>query len=144
MPRLGIVWLVVAVGAATLAACERDFTGPDSGRLDAASTNTGTIIALGPGGGTIEIDPESGGGTIDFIETPPSGATVGSRVTFDIDDFSNPRSPVAVNLQLLVVAPPVPATQDDCKNGGWQSRARADGSSFKNQGDCIQYVNTGK
>jgi hypothetical protein len=31
-----------------------------------------------------------------------------------------------------------------CKNNGWQSLARAGGSSFKNQGDCIQYVNTGK
>jgi len=31
-----------------------------------------------------------------------------------------------------------------CKNGGWQSLTRTDGSLFKNQGDCIQYVNTGK
>ena len=31
-----------------------------------------------------------------------------------------------------------------CKNNGWQSLARAGGSTFKNQGDCIQYVNTGK
>ncbi|HKP37939.1 MAG TPA: hypothetical protein VJT71_13865 [Pyrinomonadaceae bacterium] len=31
-----------------------------------------------------------------------------------------------------------------CKNGGWQNLQRADGSTFKNQGDCIQYVNTGK
>ena len=33
---------------------------------------------------------------------------------------------------------------NSCKNGGWQSFTRANGSSFKNQGDCIQYVNTGK
>ena len=31
-----------------------------------------------------------------------------------------------------------------CKNEGWQNLVRADGSVFKNQGDCIQYVNTGK
>jgi hypothetical protein len=31
-----------------------------------------------------------------------------------------------------------------CKSGGWLSLTRADGSLFKNQGDCIQYVNTGK
>ena len=31
-----------------------------------------------------------------------------------------------------------------CKNGGHANVKRADGSSFKNQGDCIQYVNTGK
>ena len=38
----------------------------------------------------------------------------------------------------------VPANRDQCKNGGWQTLRRADGSSFKNQGDCIQYVNTGR
>lgn len=31
-----------------------------------------------------------------------------------------------------------------CKNGGWQTLRRADGSPFRNQGDCIQYANTGK
>lgn len=31
-----------------------------------------------------------------------------------------------------------------CKNDGWQGFTRLDGSMFANQGDCIQYVNTGK
>ena len=31
-----------------------------------------------------------------------------------------------------------------CKSGGWQYLTRADGTLFKNQGDCIQYVNIGK
>jgi len=31
-----------------------------------------------------------------------------------------------------------------CKNDGWKTLTRADGSIFKNQGDCIQYVNAGK
>jgi hypothetical protein len=39
---------------------------------------------------------------------------------------------------------PQPTTAGQCKNGGWQTQFRADGSTFKNQGDCIQYVNTGK
>jgi len=39
---------------------------------------------------------------------------------------------------------PVATTADQCKKGGWTMSVRADGSSFKNQGDCIQYVNTGK
>jgi hypothetical protein len=38
----------------------------------------------------------------------------------------------------------VPANADACKQGGWMTRYRADFSTFKNQGDCIQYVNTGK
>ncbi|HET8527600.1 MAG TPA: hypothetical protein VFL60_01725 [Gaiellaceae bacterium] len=35
-------------------------------------------------------------------------------------------------------------SKDQCKDGGWATVTRADGSSFANQGDCIQYVNTGK
>ena len=37
-----------------------------------------------------------------------------------------------------------PSNKDQCKNDGWKSFTRTDGSAFKNQGDCIQYVNTGK
>ena len=38
------------------------------------------------------------------------------------------------------------ATNDknSCKSGGWNGLERENGSSFKNQGDCIQYMNTGK
>lgn len=38
----------------------------------------------------------------------------------------------------------VASSKDQCKDGGWANVKRADGSPFKNQGDCIQYVNTGK
>ena len=37
-----------------------------------------------------------------------------------------------------------PANKDQCKNNGWQTVSRPDGTPFKNQGDCIQFVNTGK
>jgi hypothetical protein len=37
-----------------------------------------------------------------------------------------------------------PPNAEACKNGGWKNHTRADGSTFRNQGDCIQYVNTGK
>jgi hypothetical protein len=43
------------------------------------------------------------------------------------------------NLSLGTLA----VSKDACKNGGWESLTREDGSSFKNQGDCIQYSNTG-
>jgi hypothetical protein len=45
---------------------------------------------------------------------------------------------------LTTPIPPPPTDADACKNGGWRGLRRSDGSSFKNQGDCIQYVNTGK
>lgn len=38
----------------------------------------------------------------------------------------------------------VATAKDECKKGGWADLTRADGTHFKNQGDCIQYVNTGK
>ena len=38
-----------------------------------------------------------------------------------------------------------PTTAAQCKNGGWQSfNPNRPAGPFKNQGDCIQYVNTGK
>ncbi|WP_412063507.1 hypothetical protein [Rubrivirga sp. IMCC45206] len=38
----------------------------------------------------------------------------------------------------------VATDKDDCKKGGWQDLRRADGSTFRNQGQCIRYVNTGR
>jgi hypothetical protein len=38
----------------------------------------------------------------------------------------------------------VPTSKDACKKGGWANLQEQDGSSFKNQGDCVSYVNTGK
>jgi hypothetical protein len=34
--------------------------------------------------------------------------------------------------------------KDACKKNGWMTLYRADFSTFANQGDCIQYANTGK
>ena len=51
--------------------------------------------------------------------------------------------PSVDKLDAIAVAP-ASVSRNLCKQGGWQSLTRADGSSFKNQGDCIQYVNTGK
>jgi hypothetical protein len=42
------------------------------------------------------------------------------------------------------IALPTATSKDECKKGGWENFQRADGTTFKNQGDCIQYVNTGK
>lgn len=41
----------------------------------------------------------------------------------------------------IVESVTLPATKDACKNGGWSGFS---GRTFKNQGDCIQFVNTGK
>jgi hypothetical protein len=48
------------------------------------------------------------------------------------------------NVHLGPAAGNVASDKEKCKKGGWMDLTRADGSTFKNQGDCIQYVNTGK
>ena len=35
-------------------------------------------------------------------------------------------------------------TRDACRNDGWESVTRGDGTSFRNQGDCVSYVQTGR
>lgn len=57
-------------------------------------------------------------------------------VETDLVDFNG----TTYDFEPYVVAAAVAA----CKNGGWATLSRADGSPFANQGDCIQYVNTGK
>jgi len=59
--------------------------------------------------------------------------------------FSNPDELVEGG-QLLVMRIPFPVVSDKdaCKSDGWADVFRSSGGAFKNQGDCIQYVNTGK
>jgi hypothetical protein len=38
----------------------------------------------------------------------------------------------------------IPLSRDDCKNDGWRTHVTASGDAFRNQGQCIQYFNTGK
>lgn len=69
------------------------------------------------------------------------GVNVGSNnpsynVETDLVDFNG----TLYDFEPYVVA----LSKSQCKDDGWQTVKRADGSTFKNQGDCIQYVNTGK
>ena len=44
----------------------------------------------------------------------------------------------------VLIPSDVPTNATACKSGGWRHLHRFDGSTFKNQGDCVQYVNTGR
>jgi nitrous oxidase accessory protein NosD len=39
---------------------------------------------------------------------------------------------------------PIAVNKEQCKGDGWKNLFRANGTKFKNQGDCVQYANTGK
>jgi hypothetical protein len=75
--------------------------------------------------GAIGVNQGSGNGGLTSAVDALTVGSEGNTVTYDFERYA------------------VAQTKDDCKNGGWEGLTRADGSSFKNQGDCIQYVNTG-
>jgi hypothetical protein len=99
----------------------------------------------------IAVDPTLTGGPLNGTcnwWNSPSGPTAATNPTGTGASVS---PNVTYNPWLISPAPGgscfggnVPTTAAQCKNGGWTSEVRADGSTFKNQGDCMQYVNTGK
>jgi hypothetical protein len=59
--------------------------------------------------------------------------------------FDNPNELVEGGQLFAIRLPfPVVSDKDQCKESGWDAMFRGNGGVFKNQGDCIQYVNTGK
>ena len=53
------------------------------------------------------------------------------------------KSTKTVTVYVAPTAYTTPSSEDQCKDGGWQTFNPPTGS-FKNQGDCVSYVNTGK
>ena len=51
---------------------------------------------------------------------------------------------VTSNLNGACIGGHVATNKDQCKNDGWKTLTRADGSTFKNQGDCVSYTNNGR
>ena len=54
--------------------------------------------------------------------------------------FDTPSLAVTYDFEPFQVA----SGKDACKNDGWKTVKRADGSSFKNQGDCVSYTQNGR
>lgn len=48
------------------------------------------------------------------------------------------------SVKFTVTAVNAPTNANQCKNGGWMTLTRPDGSTFKNQGDCVSYINKNK
>ena len=46
-------------------------------------------------------------------------------------------TPITAQVTTQSAAP----TKDDCKGGGWRTLRARDGSSFKNQGQCVSHYN---
>ena len=68
-----------------------------------------------------------------IIADEGSGSGPDSAGTTNIDNIS-------VNGQ-VVGSPTFARTKDDCKDNGWQNLLKANGSSYKNQGECVSTAN---
>jgi hypothetical protein len=63
---------------------------------------------------------------------PKAGASVVMRIGHDDIDLNE-----SANLATGVGGPPPPTSKAQCKHGGWRNF----GSTFKNQGQCVRFVN---
>lgn len=102
-----------------------------SGSTVLAST---TIFTINPGQGT------TGWVSHALDLSAYGGQTVGVR--FHLTVPQNFTGPAIYSLDGVTLnsTPNLPTSKDQCKDGGWQNY----GSTFKNQGDCVSFVNNGK
>lgn len=105
----------------------------------ASGTDLGTFASISPSGAAYGLAFDAAGNlyVADYLggnihRFSPSGTDLG---IFASSGLVGPRDLVVVPLGGLT-------TKDECENGGWESFEFP--RTFKNQGDCIQFVNTGK
>jgi hypothetical protein len=81
-----------------------------------------------------------GSGLDSFDATPTAFTSAGDIVPTDCSLAFQLFAPDQVTSGDIVVvdAPPLPTSKDQCKNGGWKTYG-----VFKNQGDCVSFVATG-
>ncbi len=81
----------------------------------------------------------------DPIYGPGGGVTVGVGYGSAGDQFDSNVDAFTINSTTSDFEPnlPSPTKKDQCKDGGWKDYADANGTPFKNQGDCVSYVATG-
>ena len=103
--------------------------------LGVLQNNGGPTQTMALGTGSVAIDTGD-----DAVISPPLSLTTDQRGTGFPRKSGIHVDVGAFELQQPHVGPP--RNKDQCKNGGW--RAFDTPRKFGNQGDCIQFVNTGK
>lgn len=130
--------------------CTTDASGaggypPSAGSFADPSANSGTLVGSLDSGNTwfaIGAGPYVVNGPGELLlatnDTPPqNGSDCG---------FSGPQGCYSDNsgsVAATITFNNVPTSSDQCKKNGWQSKNDANGTKFKNQGDCVSYVATG-
>jgi hypothetical protein len=110
-------------------------TGPDQGGGTATAPTTGIVKFQSNGFGVVEVTvvDKGGNGADTFQATPFFGSATDCSTPLTVPDQLTSGRAVVFD------ATPLPTSKGQCKNGGWRNFPQ-----FKNQGDCVSFVNTGK
>lgn len=92
-------------------------------------------VVSGPSHGTLSTIAAGGG----FTYTPAAGYTGPDSFTFTAGDGTH--TSAVATFAITVTGSGSPTNKDQCKDGGWQ---RFTNPTFRNQGDCVSFVTTGK
>jgi hypothetical protein len=115
-------------------------TGPDRGGGSAGAPTTAVVTAEGTFAAQSNVIftfvlVDNGGGGRDTLavvsQLSITDCSLPSQV-FNLTTLTNGRA-------IVFDAPLLPTTKEQCKNGGWLNYPQ-----FKNQGDCVSFVETGK
>lgn len=111
--------------------------------LDGSSATLATPYSFTTGPGDFQLH-DTGWQSHSVDLSSFAGQTVSVQFHFDIpENFSGPAQAELDALSLLATFR-VPATKDDCKNGGWTRYYNEDSTPrFTNQGDCVSFVASG-
>ena len=110
-------------------------SGPDS--IDAVA-----VKVTDPAGSIVFADTLVPNSPVVFSFTPIAAGRW--RIAADLYEDSMIVTTLELNLLVLPASAPTPKSGDHCKNDGWQTLHRRDGTLFKNQGACVSYVNTNR
>jgi hypothetical protein len=101
--------------------------------------NQGFVTTLG-GSSSYQSIPLS---AVQLVTFPGAAATLPEAIT-NGGVIAGIWNDAEGNSHGFVAIPSTVATsKDQCKGSGWQSLTRIDGTTFKNQGDCVSYTNNG-
>jgi hypothetical protein len=101
----------------------------------AVSGNTATINFQDQLGGFGIVTVQVADGQPDTFDAVPTGRAPTDCSPLPPTGLGGPLSGGDI---VVVDAPPLPTSKEQCKNGGWR-----DFGVFKNQGDCVSFVATG-
>jgi hypothetical protein len=115
-------------------------TGPDQG-FGTSTAPTTAVVRFSTSIGIDEVTVVDKG-AMNFQAGPLNATIQAAPVSGPATDCSTPLSgghQLTDGHAAIFDAPVLPTSKDQCKNGGWRNFPQ-----FKNQGDCVSFVATGK